>query len=356
MDDAELDLEGGVPRPAVGRRVSVLLPVPLAGALDYRLPPGATAEPGDIVQVPLHGRMLHGVVWDSPADSGLPLGRLKIAQPVPGLPRLQPALRRLIDWVANYTLSPPGEVLAMAIRTPLLATPAQKAATGLRLGETRPEGRDLTPARRRVLEVLADRVPRAQADLAAEAGVGAAVLRAMVERGWLETVPLAPAPDFARPDPDHPGAPILSDDQAAAAAALVGQVRARHFAVTLLEGVTGSGKTETYLEAVAEGIRAGRQSLILLPEIALSAQWLERFERRFGVPPAVWHSDLSPGLRRRTWRAVASGEAMVVVGARSALFLPFSDLGLIIVDEEHESAFKQEEGVIYHARDMAVVR
>lgn len=362
MTGTELDLTGGSAGvssgapPAGGARVSVLLPVPLAGTLDYRLPPGVAAEPGTIVEAPLHGRMLHGVVWDAPASSTLPLGRLKVAHPVADLPRLQPGLRRLVDWVANYTLSPPGEVLAMAIRTPLLTAPAPRAQHGFRPGATAPEGRERTPARARVLEVLADGRARAQGDLAAEAGVGGAVIRGMAERGWLRVESLAAAPDFARPDPDHHGAPQLSEDQAAAAAALVAGVRARQFAVTLLEGVTGSGKTETYLEAVAEAIREGRQSLILLPEIALSAQWLERFTRRFGVAPAVWHSELSPALRRRTWRAVASGAAPVVVGARSALFLPFADLGLIIVDEEHESAFKQEEGVIYHARDMAVVR
>ena len=131
---------------------------------------------------------------------------------------------------------------------------------------------------------------------------------------------------------------------------------ARAFSVTLLDGVTGSGKTEVYLEAVAECLRQGRQALVLLPEIALSSQWLERFARRFGVAPAVWHSDLSSRTRRITWRAVADGAAPVVVGARSALFLPFPDLGLVVVDEEHETAFKQEEGVVYHARDMAVVR
>jgi primosomal protein N' (replication factor Y) (superfamily II helicase) len=111
-----------------------------------------------------------------------------------------------------------------------------------------------------------------------------------------------------------------------------------------------------YLEAIAACLRAGRQALVLLPEIALSSQWLERFARRFGVAPAVWHSDLPSRVRRTTWRAVAAGQADVVVGARSALFLPFPDLGLVVVDEEHETAFKQEEGVIYHARDMAIVR
>ncbi|MCH8184386.1 MAG: primosomal protein N', partial [Proteobacteria bacterium] len=131
---------------------------------------------------------------------------------------------------------------------------------------------------------------------------------------------------------------------------------AQKYSATLLEGVTGSGKTEVYFEAVAQALRQGRESLVLVPEIALTSQWLERFERRFGVRPAEWHSDLGRRERRRVWRAVAEGGAPVVIGARSALFLPFANLGLIVVDEEHDSSFKQEEGVIYNARDMAVVR
>lgn len=353
----ELDLEGeaGRQRPGV-LRVSVLLPLPLGRPLDYRLPQDITAEPGTIVQAPVHGRMLHGVVWDRKPDPNLPLARLKTAVPVPDLPRIAPELRRFIDWVAQYTLSAPGEVLAMAIRAPLLAPLPDRTVTRWAPGPSAPEGAQLTPARRRVLEILADRPPQTLSDLAQAAGVGPGVIRSMAERGWLSAIEEARAPAFASPDPAHPGAPRLSDQQQRAAAALAASVAERVFSVTLLDGVTGSGKTETYLEAVAEAIRTGRQSLILLPEIALSAQWLERFARRFGVPPAVWHSDLTPGLRRRTWRAVANGEAPVVVGARSALFLPFADLGLVVVDEEHESAFKQEEGVIYHARDMAVVR
>jgi primosomal protein N' (replication factor Y) len=306
--------------------------------------------------VPLHGRTMHGVVWDSAPDPGFPLARLKPLTLAPGLPSLAPALRRFIDWVAAYTLSAPGEVLAMAIRAPLLVAQPEKLATGWLPGETLPEGTQLTSARQRLLEVLADGEPRGLADLIRAAGVGPGVARAMADRGWLRPVAMTPPDAFAPPDPGHAAAPTLSPQQAAAAETLAAGVRARAFTVTLLDGVTGSGKTETYLEAVAEAIRLGRQSLILLPEIALSAQWLERFARRFGVQPAVWHSDLTPATRRRTWRAVAAGQAAVVVGARSALFLPFPDLGLIIVDEEHESAFKQEEGVIYHARDMAVVR
>ncbi|MCB8880356.1 primosomal protein N' [Acidisoma cellulosilytica] len=357
MDGNELDLWGeDAGRPAPARRVSVLLPLPLGRPLDYRLPDGESAEPGTIVLAPVHGRMLHGVVWDSEPDPGFPLSRLKTASVVPGLPRLAPDLRRLIDWVAGYTLSAPGEVLAMAIRSPLLAPLPDRTVTLWGAGPSMPEGAQLTPARKRVLEILAEHETLSLPDLVREAGIGAGVIRSMAERGWLTATEGAKAPAFAQPDPAYQGAAVLSGDQRAAADALAASVTERAFSVTLLDGVTGSGKTETYLEAVAEAIRLGRQSLILLPEIALSAQWLERFARRFGVPPAVWHSDLSPATRRRTWRAVADGTAMVVVGARSALFLPFADLGLIIVDEEHESAFKQEEGVIYHARDMAVVR
>ncbi|GAB0115373.1 primosomal protein N' [Acidisoma sp. C75] len=354
MSGAEQDLLGA--RAESGEVVPVLLPVPLAGPLDYRLPPGREAPPGTIVQAPLHGRQLHGVVWDGAAASGLAAHRLKTALPVPGLPPLAPALRRFIDWVARYTLTAPGEVLAMAIRAPLLAPLAREERPGFALGEQRPEGRALTPARARVLAAFGEGGALTQAALTAAAGVSPGTLHAMAERGWLRPVSLGADRAAALPDPAHAGAPQLSPGQAAVAEALGAAVRQASFCPILLEGVTGSGKTETYLEAVAQAIRLGRQSLILLPEIALSSQFLERFQRRFGVPPAVWHSELSPALRRRTWRAVADGSAAVVVGARSALFLPFAALGLIIVDEEHEGAFKQEEGVIYHARDMAVVR
>jgi len=162
-------------------------------------------------------------------------------------------------------------------------------------------------------------------------------------------------PRFACPDADYASA-TLNPDQATAAAHLTDAVRAGTFSVSLLDGVTGSGKTEVYFEAIAEALRNGKQALILLPEIALTVQFLDRFAERFGCRPAEWHSDVSHKERTHTYRAVMSGEARVVVGARSALFLPFSELGLIVVDEEHEQAYKQEDGAIYHARDMAVVR
>ena len=337
--------------PLARPRVAVLLPYPFAGPFDYRVPDGMDPRPGDLVLVPLNRHEVVGVVWDNSADGGVGDNRLRPISGIVDGPPMRADLRRLIDWIAAYTLSPPGEVLAMALRTNALRP--EPVPMGWRLAEATLPDR-LTPARARVAAALASG-PATGAALARAAGVSAGVIRGMADAGLLLPVTLAPAAAFAHPAPDHPG-PLLAPDQAEAAAALRAAVAARAFGVTLLEGVTGSGKTEVYLEAVAECLRQGRQTLVLLPEIALSSQWLERFERRFGVAPAVWHSDLASRTRRITWRAVAAGQAPVVVGARSALFLPFPDLGLVVVDEEHETAFKQEDGVAYHARDMAVVR
>ena len=354
------------PPPANGkeRRIKVLLPYPFAGAFDYLAPAALRLAPGDVVLVPLNRREEWGVVWDddaalppelrSPSTALVPEARLKPALGVLDVPPMTAASRRFVDWVAGYTLAPPGLVLAMALRARALRPPPPML--GWTVPETMPPRAKLTPARLRVLAALRDAAPRDGGALARAAGTGAGVIRAMAEAGLLLQVGLAHALAFRPPDPRHPGAPTLSSAQSEAAHALRRSVAARQFSVTLLEGVTGSGKTEVYLEAVAECLEAGRQALVLLPEIALSAQWLQRFERRFGVAPAVWHSDLGAKRRHVTWRAVALGEARVVVGARSALFLPFTDLGLVIVDEEHETAFKQEDGVTYNARDMAVVR
>jgi primosomal protein N' (replication factor Y) len=213
----------------------------------------------------------------------------------------------------------------------------------------------MTSARRRVFDVLSHGPARGSTELAREAGVSAGVVTGLADAGALERVALPADTELAgEPDPDAEG-PVLSDEQDRAARRLADAVIGG-FSVTLLDGVTGAGKTEVYFEAVAAALRAGRQVLVLVPEIALTGQWLERFARRFGADPEVWHSDLSRGRRRRCWRRIAEGKSKVVVGARSALFLPFPDLGLIVVDEEHDSSYKQEDGVIYNARDMAVVR
>jgi primosomal protein N' (replication factor Y) len=242
----------------------------------------------------------------------------------------------------------------MAMSTPSALEPRAPQA-GWRRAAHPPEGARITPPRRRVLDVMADGSALAGGAIAEAAAVAPSILRGMADAGLIEPALLPRPAAFATPDPAHPG-PTLGAEQAIAAAALREAVDRHAFSTTLLTGVTGSGKTEVYFEAVAACLAQSRQALVLLPEIALSSQWLDRFRARFGVAPALWHSELTSRTRRETWRAVAEGEAPVLVGARSALFLPFPDLGLIVVDEEHETAFKQEEGVVYHARDMAVVR
>ncbi|MCW8085937.1 primosomal protein N' [Sabulicella glaciei] len=354
-----LALEAGEPasgraRPAASRRVPVLLPLPLEGAYDYRLPPDVAAEPGSFVEVPLGGRTALGVVWDPPENPDpIAESRLRDVLAAKPAPPMTPSLRRFVEWVSAYTLAPPGAVLRMAMSSPS-ALDEPQATGGWRAVHPPPEGVRLTAERTRALAALGEQVMTGS-DLAREAGVLPGVLRGMANSGLIAPALLPRAAAFPRPDPEA-DSPLLSEAQAEAARFLRDSVARRRFEVTLLQGVTGSGKTEVYLDAIAETLRAGRQALVLLPEIALSTQWLSRFERRFGAPPALWHSELSSRTRRVTWRAVAEGEAPVLVGARSALFLPFPDLGLIVVDEEHETAFKQEDGVTYHARDMAVVR
>jgi len=346
------------PNPGAGPcldRVPVLIPLPLPGAYDYLVARDQPLHPGDVVRVPLGRREMAGVVWDRPTDAepaDLPASRLKSVlsrYDIPPFPAIQ---RRFLDWVADYTMTSPGAVLRMALSVPAALDPPRPVAA-YRLSAEVPSAK-LTAPRQRVLAELADGPARPLAELARAAGVSPSVIKGLCALGLVESVALPPRSAFAAPDHARPG-PILSADQAAAAEALIENL-AGGFAVTVLDGVTGSGKTEVYFEAMAAALARGRQVLVLLPEIALSAQWLERFAERFGVAPAVWHSELTATQRRATWRAVAHGEARVVVGARSALFLPFAELGLIVIDEEHDAAFKQEEGVVYHARDMAVVR
>ncbi len=349
--DGQATLDGPVFGP--GERLAVLLPLPLAGAYDYRVPlewPDAPLQVGAFVSVPLGRRDVIGVVWGK-ADGDVGEARLKEVIEVLDAPPMTGELRRLVDWIAAYTLAAPGAVLKMAMSVPD-ALRAPRPVMGYELAGPPPER--MTKARERVIEVLRDGPPRTKTDLAEAAAVSTGVVSGLADAGTLAPVVLATGGP-TRPDPDHPG-PALSDAQSNAAATLTAAVRAYDFSATLLDGVTGAGKTEVYFEAIAEALRQEKQALVLVPEIALTAQWLERFENRFGAKPAEWHSDLRQSQRRRTWRAVSLGEIPVVIGARSALFLPFPDLGLIVLDEEHETSFKQEEGVVYHARDMAVVR
>lgn len=333
------------------KRVGVLLPLPLAGVYDYAVPMELSAAPGDIVRVPLGPRFVVGVVWGEGTGDVDPKKLKPIAERIDA-PAMTEVQRRFIDWIASYTLSAPGAVLRMALSVPE-ALERASSEIFFRLAD-RPAGLRSTPAREKVLALPHGRLWESAAAMARAAGVGAGVVRGLVDAGAVapvaETGAWTAAPDGAAQKV------ALSAGQAAAARKLRGAIQDSGFSATLLEGVTGSGKTEVYFEAVAEALSTGRQCLVLLPEIALSAQWLDRFRRRFGSEPALWHSDIRRTQRRRVWRDIADGRAQVVVGARSALLLPYRDLGLIVVDEEHDASYKQEDGVIYHARDMAVVR
>ncbi|MFZ5789510.1 MAG: primosomal protein N' [Pseudomonadota bacterium] len=345
--------EGAGAAQAAAPTVSVLLPLPLAGAYDYRLPEGIAVAPGDFVIVPLGRRETIGVVWGEGSGAVAPAKLRDVIERLEA-PPMPEAIRRFVEWVAGYSMAPLGAVLRMAMSVSAALEPP-RALTAYRLAAGAAPPPRLTAARQRVLDLLKEGPPRLLSELAREAGASTSVIKGLVAAGAVETVELPARASPPPPDWRLPG-PTLEPAQAEAAARLREAVRTGGFSATLVDGVTGAGKTEVYFEAIAAALEAGRQVLVLLPEIALSAQWLERFERRFGAKPAQWHSDLGAAERRWTWRAVAEGRIRLVVGARSALFLPLAELGLIVVDEEHEAAFKQEDGVIYQARDMAVVR
>ena len=333
------------------KKVSVLVPVAVAAPYTYRAPDNVKA--GDIVAVPLGTREAVGVVWDDPPDPEIGHNRLRPIGDVFDAPPLSAEIRAFVDWVAGYTLTSRGMVLRMVLRSPGALAP-EPPVTGVRRAGAEPAR--MTPARSRVLELADAEGPAwTKADLAAAAGVSSGVVQGLIDAGTLELVDVPAAPAAPSPDPDHLR-PVLSEAQEDGAAQLRAAVGRGDYSVTLIDGVTGSGKTEVYFEAVAEALRRGRQALVLVPEIALTGEFLQRFQRRFGVLPAQWHSDVGPRGRERVWRGVADGSVRAVVGARSALFLPFRELGLIVVDEEHDLAYKQEEGAIYNARDMAVVR
>jgi primosomal protein N' (replication factor Y) len=327
------------------------LPLPLAEPFDYAVPDGLEAAAGDHVCAPLGTRTAHGVVLGVSEREGVnrPLKPLEARLDETPLP---PGTLEFVDWAARYSADAPGCALSIALKG--LRAPRPRPERKVAVTGHRPE--KLTEARARVLDVSAERGPLGAAPLSRAAGVGAAVVKALVEEGALHWVEVVKPVSFPEPDLSRPGA-VLNESQAAAAAELC-DVTAAGFNVALLDGVTGSGKTEVYLEAVAAALAADpeAQVLVLLPEIALTQAVLARFKARFGVQPAEWHSAVSGTKRRRVWEAVAGGRARIVVGARSALFLPFAKLRLIVVDEEHDGSYKQEDGFIYHARDFAVAR
>jgi len=334
-----------------GETVGVLTTEPLGRVLDYRAPEGGCGT-GDFVEVPLGPRRVLGVVW-GPGQGDWDPARVRPVNRVLDAAPMREELRLFLQRAADYTLTPLPAMLRLATRAPGLGDPPGMRKV-YRLAGAVPNS--LTEARHRVVEALRAWGGAAVTlgELAEAAACGTGVVKGLVKLG---VVAEEEAPkDLPYPRLDPSGLMRLAGDQVAAGDALAHAVASEEFQAILLKGVTGSGKTEVYLEAVAECLRRGRQALVLLPEIALTADFLARVEARFGARPAEWHSGVTMTERRRLWRMLGQGEASLVVGARSALFLPFRDLGLIVVDEEHDTSYKQEDGVLYNARDMAVLR
>lgn len=334
----------------MSRIASVLLPMPLPEAFDYAEPEGMGLSVGDQVAAPLGPRLLRGVVvaLREGAGGNRPLKPVAERLDEPPLP---PGTIEFVEWAARYAVDAPGGPLAIALRGARCPKPRPvKVVEPTGAQPARP-----TPARLKVIETA--RTPMSPADLARAAGVSSGVVKGLVEEGVLAVRLVAPVARFDEPDLSRQGSE-LNPSQAAAAEALKAMLAEGGYRAALLDGVTGSGKTEVYLEAAAAALASdpAAQVLILLPEIALTQAVIGRVAARFGAQPGEWHSDIAPPARRRVWEAVATGRCRIVVGARSALFLPFRNLRLIVVDEEHDSSFKQEEGFIYHARDLAVVR
>lgn len=328
----------------------VLLPLAIDGPYSYRVPDGMALAPGDYVQVPLGPREYIGVVWERRDTFGTNLKLRDVSQKFDMTP-MTAMHRKFIQWLSAYYLEPMGAVLRMVLRVPSAFEPERQRMAYV-MGDVQPK--KLTPQRSRILAIAGEGFAMSSAELAQATGVGQSVVKALAAMGALKVSPAPAHPAFPEPRLNA-ATKTLSAAQRQAAAKLRASIASRQHKVTLLDGVTGSGKTEVYFEAMAAALAGGGQVLLLLPEIALTGGFLARVEQRFGCEPAGWHSDLRPRERERVWRGVAEGRARIVVGARSALFLPWKNLQLIVVDEEHEGAYKQSDGVTYHARDMAVL-
>jgi primosomal protein N' (replication factor Y) len=335
-----------------GTLVAVLTTQPLDRALDYKAPEGG-CHLGAFVEVPLGPRKVIGVVW-GPGQGDYDYNKVRSVIRVLDVSPMRAEMVSFLEKSAAYTLTPLSAMLRLCTRAPGLGDPPSMRKV-YRRGTGEPDR--VTKARTQVLETLAEYgdLSFTLKELADMAGVTSSVIKGLVKQDVIHEEDSPRDLPYPRLDPALPSKE-LSADQEAGAKMLAKGVASGNYGTTLLRGVTGSGKTEVYLEAVAAALRSGRQALVLLPEIALTSEFLTRVEARFGAKPAEWHSGATMTERRRIWRMVGQGQAQLVIGARSALFLPFQNLGLIVVDEEHDTSYKQEDGVLYNARDMAVLR
>jgi primosomal protein N' (replication factor Y) len=329
-------------------KIPVLLPLPLNTIFDYTH--AHSLPSGTLVKVSFGPRDRYGITWEAHENTSSPKTLKPLLTIFEGV-HLPEVSLKFLDWVSDYTMAPRGQILKM-----MIPVPEAFEAKGERLyGLSKPPQR-LTAQRQNVLDFFAHSpAPLSLLELSEKTGVSRTILNGLLKEGVLSLQ--GERPWVPPPTPRAaPHKPQLTEDQVEAAAEIQKSLENRQFQTFLLEGITGSGKTEVYFEAIDKVLEKGGQALILLPEISLSAQWLQRFKKRFGFEPTLWHSDLGKAARRHAFRIIMEGATSVIVGARSSLFLPFPDLKLIIVDEEHDGSYKQEEGVIYNGRDMAVVR
>lgn len=332
--------------------VGVLLPLPFNDVFDYKIEDNPIL--GELVRVSFGREVVVGAVWKLGKSSNLDEAKIKPVMERLNFPPLTPELIKFIDFVANYNMAFKGLVLKMALSVRAVFDDAKMTTLYKLSGKTLAEAKlKNSDARWRVMDLL-KHFPYTRAEIAKGAGVGQAVIKTMIDAGVLEPFQIEAKKSFALPNANFAKVNLTPEQQAAAdiLCAKVG----KGFSVTLIDGVTGSGKTEVYFEAVSQALQSGKQVLIMVPEISLTTQWLGRFEKRFGVKPACWHSGLGTRERIDNWIGIVENRAKVIVGARSALFLPYADLGLIVIDESHDHSFKQEDVVNYQGRDMAVVR
>lgn len=335
-------------------RINVLLPIPVSQYYEY-LNEDLSLRIGDLVEVPFGKRYLPAVVIGS-VEGQVEVSKLKRVLSKYDLPRIPEEMMNFVVWVSAYNMVSAGSVLKMVLSAPQALLPPRRIKAFVNAFDMQKQGVKLTPGRKRVLDYLADNKTRTVQEIIEFARVTPAIIRGLQRSGLIDSVAITEKNLIETHKTKKVVTPVFNLEQGKAVSKLLNSLREQTFNVSLIDGVTGAGKTEVYFEAISEALKKEKQVLILLPEIALSQPFLTRFETRFGFRPGQWHSDLSGKIRNQTWRAVFEGEVSVVVGARSALFLPFSKLGLIVVDEEHESGFKQADGVKYQCRDMAVAR
>lgn len=332
----------------------ILLPLPFDDVFDYSSEENLSI--GQMVVVNFGREELVGVVWKIGKSSDIDIKKIKKIVSLVDLPKLSSSMISFIKKTAEYNMAKLGLVLKMVLGQKSNQMPKQKVNLyGLQIKNENLQGIRITEARKAIFKYLENGIEAEKEDIIEATGVSENIINAMIKNGFLYKKEILVNEEAKEQIVNLSKQVSLTDEQQNAADILVRKVD-NGYSATLLDGVTGSGKTEVYFEAVSETLAKGKQVLVLVPEISLTSQWLKRFENRFGVVPFIWHSEISLKEKAKTWKAITLGKAKVIVGARSALFLPFSNLGIIVVDESHDHSFKQESLVTYQGRDMAILK